>query len=329
MWFRKSVGGGKGDHRINHVPLPAMFAGEADAGKSLQQILFGTEVQRRGATQRSAAGDLAAANRLARQGNFGNIELVETSSTSLNKLRGRYYRPARPTSNKTVLLLSGSHGPAEQYMEAVASAYAGMGAASLALNYRGFGSSGSSDHRGYAKGGSPTESGLYDDAYWMYRHLVDQRRCQPQNIVVHGFSLGGPIAASTVKTLAKEGTRLGGLVLHSPMPSAPEAANEDGTEELAAFITKHALGVFDLRAKLRTIAQHHRDLRIKIICGTHAHGDQLDPTFAIAGNTTTLVADIQQIFFRFHDLQPSQAAADHENVAAHMAAGAQELARLL
>jgi pimeloyl-ACP methyl ester carboxylesterase len=325
VWFRKKrVGGGRGDHSINHIPLPAALAGN-DGGKSLQQILFGTEAERRSAedgsaTDRTLVTDRQAAQQHAGVAPFGLIDLVEFESTGGNTLRGRYYRPAQQTRVKTVILCSGSGGSSEEYMLDVARAYAAHGAPVLALNYRGFGSSGSNDHRGYAKGGSPTESGLYNDAYYMYMHLIEKRACIPPNIIVHGFSLGGPIATSLVKTLAKEGTQVGGLVLHSPMPSAPEAANEDGEDDVNEAVTKWALGTFDTRKKLTTIHEKFPSTKVRVIGGTQADGDQLDPRRVIPQTGRSLLQDIRALGFA--NLQVAHGAGDHTNVAAHMAAAA-------
>jgi predicted esterase len=66
----------------------------------------------------------------------------------------------------------------------------------------------------------------------MFKYLRDVEGIAPADILVHGYSLGGPIAASLVKTRAKKGIQIRGLVLHSAMPSAPEAAADGAGEDM-------------------------------------------------------------------------------------------------
>jgi len=50
------------------------------------------------------------------------------------------------------------------------------------------------DYRGYGKSeGSPTETGLYNDAKAAYDYLVKERKINPENIIFYGESLGGAV----------------------------------------------------------------------------------------------------------------------------------------
>lgn len=52
------------------------------------------------------------------------------------------------------------------------------------------------DYRGYGRSiGSPSEEGTYLDAEAAWKFLVDDREFSPDDIVVHGRSLGGAVAA--------------------------------------------------------------------------------------------------------------------------------------
>ncbi len=74
------------------------------------------------------------------------------------------------------------------------------------------------DYRGYGRsGGSPSEQGTYADADAAWEYLVDVRKIPPDEMVVWGRSLGGPIAART----ASEHTS-GLVVLESTFTSLQE-----------------------------------------------------------------------------------------------------------
>ena len=52
------------------------------------------------------------------------------------------------------------------------------------------------DYRGYgASSGSPSEAGTYADILAAWLHLTEARGIAPRRIVIHGRSLGGPVAA--------------------------------------------------------------------------------------------------------------------------------------
>jgi len=78
------------------------------------------------------------------------------------------------------------------------------------------------DYRGYGKSeGKPSEQGLYLDARGAWDYLVNQRRIEPDHIVIFGKSLGGVPAidlASQVKPA--------GLIVQSSFTSAGDMAAE-------------------------------------------------------------------------------------------------------
>ncbi len=84
-----------------------------------------------------------------------------------------------------------------------------LGAATLMIDYRGYGRS----------GGSPSEDGFYRDARAAWQWLTDEADYAPGRIVLFGRSLGGPVAA----WLAAR-TSPAGLVLESAFTSVPELA---------------------------------------------------------------------------------------------------------
>ena len=84
-----------------------------------------------------------------------------------------------------------------------------LGLNSLVFDYRGYG----------ASTGRPSEEGTYRDARAAWDWLVDTKGIDPRTIIVHGRSLGGPIAAH----LARE-VQPAALILESTFSSAPALA---------------------------------------------------------------------------------------------------------
>ncbi len=113
-----------------------------------------------------------------------------------------WYVPAEPQS-VVVLFMHGNAGNIADRMDTVRLIH-GFGAAGFYLDYRGYGKS----------KGQPSERGTYLDAEAAWQYLVSQRGVSPQNIIIHGRSLGGPIAA----WLAKE-KNPAGLILESTFTS--------------------------------------------------------------------------------------------------------------
>src|SRR5262249_60979774 len=79
-----------------------------------------------------------------------------------------------------VLLLTGSHGSAEDQGLDMAKFYADQDCNVLSVNYRGFGASTNE---------FPSEKGLMEDSQNMLEHLLAMG-FKTDQIVIHGFSLG-------------------------------------------------------------------------------------------------------------------------------------------
>ena len=76
------------------------------------------------------------------------------------------------------------------------------------------------DYRGYGQSeGEPSEMGTYKDAKAAWLYLVRKKDINPSNIIIHGRSLGGAVAAH----LARE-VNPGGLILESTFTSAGDIA---------------------------------------------------------------------------------------------------------
>lgn len=78
------------------------------------------------------------------------------------------------------------------------------------------------DYRGYGRsGGSVSETGLYADADAAWDWLTASRHVPPEKIVLHGFSMGGAVAAHLAQG---KGAAAAGLVLESSFFSVPDVA---------------------------------------------------------------------------------------------------------
>ena len=115
-----------------------------------------------------------------------------------------------------VLLLTGSGGSAEDQGMDMAKFYRESGASCLSVNYRGFGESDDVP---------PSEKGLVDDAQDMFEYLL-KLGYKPEQIVIHGYSMGGAVAALIEKNneAANPDMKLRGAVYDRPMTSVKEAA---------------------------------------------------------------------------------------------------------
>ncbi|NJO60613.1 MAG: alpha/beta fold hydrolase [Richelia sp. RM2_1_2] len=193
---------------------------------------------------------------------------VTVQSTDSNILTGFMYESKTlPYNNTTVLILSGSSGSSEQYTRPMAEKYTRMGARVVALNYRGYGQSHKSNKK-LSEGGTPTEKGLYEDAEAIYDHLIQGRGgltpTAGNEIIVHGYSLGGPIAATLVKRILKNNGSVKGLVLDRAMSSTYEAAKANNANALMASGAKLAVGSFSVKEKLEKIKKINANLPIVI-----------------------------------------------------------------
>jgi len=81
------------------------------------------------------------------------------------------------------------------------------------------------DYSGYGKSnGTPSEKNCYTDIEAAYKYLVEERRIQPEQIVLYGRSLGsGPSCYLAAKT-AGENRSIAGVILQSPLLSAYRVA---------------------------------------------------------------------------------------------------------
>ncbi|PKG38877.1 MARTX multifunctional-autoprocessing repeats-in-toxin holotoxin RtxA [Psychromonas sp. Urea-02u-13] len=148
------------------------------------------------------------------------------------------------TAHKVVLFVHGAGSSAEEQANAVRQHYQKQGIDMLAVNMRGYG----------ASDGGPNEKGLYQDARTMFSYLVNDKGIEPGNIIIHGYSLGGPIAADLARFAAQNNKAVSGLLLDRPMPSMTKALTaheEENPAGIVGSLSKIVNGQFSVEKNLK------------------------------------------------------------------------------
>ncbi len=158
-------------------------------------------------------------------------------------LHGYFHKgnPEKATGG-IVLFLSGSGFSTEEQSLDIATSYTHHGVDVLTINYRGYGQS----------SGAPSEKGMYNDANAMLSYLVDEKNIPPENILIHGYSLGAPVGAYLAKSASSKGMTLAGVLLDRPMPSMSKGcrAHEVPAEKIVGQIAKKMNGVFSVKENI-------------------------------------------------------------------------------
>ncbi len=110
---------------------------------------------------------------------YEDVTFVTTDGVKLSA----WYVAAKGAAG-TVLFCHGNAGNISHRIDTITVLHK-LGMNVLVFDYRGFGKS----------QGKPNEQGTYRDAEAAWAYLVDARREKPERIVIHGRSLGGPVAA--------------------------------------------------------------------------------------------------------------------------------------
>ncbi|EKF9481150.1 MARTX multifunctional-autoprocessing repeats-in-toxin holotoxin RtxA [Vibrio cholerae] len=203
------------------------------------------------------------------------------------RLTGYYHQGTAPregetstTSGKVVLFLHGSGSSAEEQASAIRNHYQKQGIDMLAVNLRGYGES----------DGGPSEKGLYQDARTMFNYLVNDKGIDPSNIIIHGYSMGGPIAADLARYAAQNGQAVSGLLLDRPMPSmtkaitAHEVANPAG---IVGAIAKAVNGQFSVEKNLEGLPKETSILLLTDNEGLGNEGEKLRTKLTASGYSVT------------------------------------------
>ena len=161
-------------------------------------------------------------------------------------LRGAEFEPIGEPNGKVVLFFSGSGGTSAQYVQPVLEPYLLMGAKVVTMDYRGFGKSETLDKSGRKTGTPLSDKTMYEDGKDMLEYVTKTMGVKPENVILHGYSMGGPVASKVAADFAQERERialaegrkvkpmkLGGVVLHSPTNSMYEVAKDTSNRVMA------------------------------------------------------------------------------------------------
>ena len=159
------------------------------------------------------------------------IEEVYITTEDGVKVHGFYF--SRANSDRVMLFFHGNYGNASQRLGTAKEIY-DLDTNVLLMDYRGYGRS----------EGKPSESGIYLDGKAAAEFLINEKGFSESRIVLYGRSIGAAVAVD----LAQD-RDFAGLVLLSPMSSAPDVAVDMGLGWLAPFVK----GRLDLVTKIRNV----------------------------------------------------------------------------
>ena len=142
---------------------------------------------------------------------------------------------------------------------------------------------------------------MYKDAHEMFNYVVNTMGVKPENIILHGYSLGGPIASRVAADVSEanqiidtrlretqgkvlsESMRLGGLVLQSPMDSNFSVAKRTMGKFgfLAGPLTWRGDGGLNTRSHMERLHKYDPNIPVYITGATPDldmdRGDHLSP----------------------------------------------------
>lgn len=224
--------------------------------QGVRDEVFGDKANRQDVSAR-----ILLAVKMQRTGSSHRLNTDYTIQTGRGDTLSGFSMSAAPNSaaldvnRPVVLFLSGSNGSAEQYGGDLAKHYAVDHQTNfVALNYRGYGES--TDVK-------PSEASITKDGFEMINHLL-QQGFSPDQIIVHGFSMGASVAAHIQARVEEGGYALRGAIYDRPMSSATGAAKSvaeeagpglktDANAQLFAFGTKITTGSLSTRKTLEAL----------------------------------------------------------------------------
>lgn len=187
-------------------------------------------------------------------------------------LKGNIYKCENQSGDlagKCVIFYSGSGIPNENQIGNIVDYYLKKGAIVIGVNYNGFGESGEA-----VSSGKIREKGIYDDAQKIYDYVKSNfAKNSDKNIIIHGFSLGGPVATYVATNATND---LCGLILQSSVKNTTNAAYNYLKDENFAVRIIGTIGgylfadQFDCEKQLKILFKKNPNIPIAI-CG----GDNL------------------------------------------------------
>ena len=221
-----------------------------------------------------------------------NVDNIISHETPDGVLSGLVYAPDDPNapkSDKVVIFFSGSGGTSNEFVGSVAKEYMKTGAKVVAMDYRGFGDSLTTDRNGHKIGTPLSENSIYKDGKAMLDYVINEMHVKPENIILHGYSLGGAVASKVAADYAQEQNQLaiqndtpvqshlGGVVLHSPIASMYEAAKDQALGIHFIGMGGWAFGGgYNTRSHMQRLHEMDPDMPVHYVSGEKKKGDHLD-----------------------------------------------------
>ena len=198
----------------------------------------------------------------------------ERQKIEIGNLRGYIYKDDnvvnKELSGKYIIFYSGSGSSNTFQVIDVAEEYVKKGAVVIGVDYSGFGDSGDK-----VSSGKIRKENIYCDALKVFDYVIEDMKINPENVIIHGYSLGGPVAAHVCSERLKAGYRLGGLILQSSMKNTPNAVwgvlkDWGGLTRLLGTFGGYLFACnFDCVEELKGIYKSNPNLPISI-CGGNA-----------------------------------------------------------
>ncbi len=228
--------------------------------------------------QRSVIGD---SNNLTKETKNINISVgYVKEKLNIDNLSGYIYKPElldySNTSGKYVIFYSGSGSSNESQIQDVLDFYLSKNITVVGVNYTGFGSGNSQK----MSSGKIRESMLYEDAQKIYDYVNKELKINSENIILHGFSLGGAMAAHVASNVTEKNHKLCGLILQSSIKRSSHSANQylkDGNSVIRLIGT---IGTylfadqFDSEKELKRLLKNDSSINI-VVCGGDSIRDGL------------------------------------------------------
>lgn len=219
-----------------------------------------------------------------REINADDLTNIKKQKIEIDKMQGYIYSSPDNVSNgelfgKYVIFYSGSGSSNTFQIPDVAEEYVRQGAVVIGVDYMGFGESGDKISSGKIR-----EKDIYNDGFKIYNHVINNMKINPENIIIHGYSLGGPVAAHVAALALKSKKDLGGLVLQSSMKNTSNAVYELLKNENQATRLLGTLGgyffadSFDCVKELKNIYRQNPDIPIAICGGGESDHLRLEQT---------------------------------------------------
>lgn len=286
----KSISSGRG-----RTPLTSMVNKEALGERKDRRKNWAFSLKKEGEARKQdekdykkdeVVSDEVAEKRAIKQNETGSVNSIEYKTPD-GLLKGARYDPAEKTSEKVVIFFSGSGAPASKYAPDVADTYLKKGMRVVAMDYRGFGKSETRTKSGKVTGTPLCEESIYKDGKQMLKYVMKEMGVKPENIILHGYSLGGSVASKVAADFAQEQQKkaleqgrtekkLGGVVLHSPIATMQEAAAETAGSKFMGVGAWMFGGAYNTRSHMRRLCKLDPDMPVHYVSGSADCEDQLD-----------------------------------------------------